>query len=429
MILSSCNFKRVFTMAPKTTATAKRAPRVGRKFAVRYNDMDWEPPAPSGHYRGGIQQPEVGNETERDHWQCYVETTGPISTKQCAEMLNIPWVKKDQEREHSLYLAVAGGTREENTAYCGSTKYCKTHSKGNFKFVFDESGDGAMVPDASFCDCELAEHKGRSAEPTIVGTWPALDGSAGGNNNGGGRAEVYDDILAAIKAGKKWPALLAINVAVCAHVHAWIDRMILLFQLQPKFSDHSHKSCCKSVGMKGIRWDDPVWQHSVVVVGNAGIGETQWAMSHFNDKGCLFVTHIDDLKAWDPDRYDGIVFDDMSFLQLPLQTQKYLCDWNDKRTIHCRYSNAQIPARTRKIFTCNWGEFPFDLGNTAVMDRLYVIETDKNRGSRRAQPAPPEAYSDSDAEASCARDGHERERSRSARRGVYDQPAYKAGMF
>ena len=294
-VVCIANLKRVFTMAPKAIATAKatvtanvtataKVPRMGRKFCVRYNDMDWEPPAPSGHYRGGIQQPKVGSETERDHWQCYVETTGPISTKQCAEMLNIPWVKKGQEREHSLYLEVATGTREENTAYCGSTRYCKTHSKGDFKFVFDESGDGAMVPDESFCDCELAEDKGRSAEPTIVGTWPALDGSAGG------RAQVYDDILGAIKVGKKWPHLLTINVGVCAQVHAWIDKMILLFQLQPKFSEHSHKSCCKSVGMKGIRWDDPLWQHSVVVVGNAGIGKTQWAMSHFNDKGCLFVT-------------------------------------------------------------------------------------------------------------------------------------------
>ena len=421
---------------PKAKAEAKvkdYEPRIGRKFCVRYNDVAWLPPKPHDQYRGGIRQPEVGSETERDHWQGYVEFTGPVTTKQCAEHLNIPWGKKGAVREHSLYLKVASGSREENTAYCGSSLYCKTHSKGDFKLEIDEAGIGIMVPDESFCECEDVEVKGQQSLPIIEGTWPPLDGRVGGvlggNNNGGGRAEVYEDILAAIKNGKKWPHLLTINVGVCAQVHAWIDKMILQFQLEPQFSEHSHKSCCKSVGMKGIRWDDPLWQHSVVVVGNAGIGKTQWAMSHFNDKGCLFVTHLDDLKAWDPDRYDGIVFDDMSFLQLPLQTQKYLCDWNDSRTIHCRYTNAQIPPRTRKIFTCNWGEFPFDLGNTAVMDRLYVIETDKNRGSRRAQPAPPEAYSDSDAEASCARDGHERERSRSARRGVYDQPAYKAGMF
>ena len=138
-------------------------------------------------------------------------------------------------------------------------------------------------------------------------------------------------------------------------------------------------------------------------------------MSHFGDKGCLFVTHSDDLKAWDPKRYDGIVFDDMSFTHMPLSAQKFLLDWKDDRTIHCRYANAHIPAKTKKIFTCNWGEFPFDKTNSAVLDRCFVIETDIYKTSKREQPPPCEAYV--------------RERSRSPRGLAYDQPAYKAHMY
>ena len=97
-----------------------------------------------------------------------------------------------------------------------------------------------------------------------------------------------------------------------------------------------------------------------MLVGNPDTGKTQWAMLHFETKGCLFVTHVDDLKAWDFDRHDGIVFDDMAFTQMPLQAQKYLLDWKDDWTIHCRYAKAHIPAKARKVLTCNWGEFPLD---------------------------------------------------------------------
>ena len=70
---------------PKAKAEPKAKdyePRIGRRFSVRYNDVAWLPPTPHDKYRGGIRQPEVGSETERDHWQGYVEFTGPVTTKQ-----------------------------------------------------------------------------------------------------------------------------------------------------------------------------------------------------------------------------------------------------------------------------------------------------------------------------------------------------------
>ena len=43
-------------------------------------------------------------------------------------------------------MKAAFGTREENCAYCGSFKYCRTHSNGDIMLV-----DGELVPDDSFC--------------------------------------------------------------------------------------------------------------------------------------------------------------------------------------------------------------------------------------------------------------------------------------
>ena len=84
----------------KAKPGAKKPARMGRKFVVRYDDADWVPPPPHGHYRGGIRQQEVGDESERKHWQSYVEFDDPVSTKQWAEALNIPWVGADKTREH-----------------------------------------------------------------------------------------------------------------------------------------------------------------------------------------------------------------------------------------------------------------------------------------------------------------------------------------
>lgn len=374
----------ISNMAPKAASTASgNGPRTARRWVVRYDDPNWVVPAAGGLLRGVISQPEIGDEAKRYHTQAYVECVGIPSNKQVAGALNIPWSKKGEVREHSLHLVAAFGTRDENLAYCSSTKYCHPHSQGDIKFDFDSA---SLVANDSFCNCEEAKHKGQQAPPTMTGTWPAMDGSAGG------RGRTYGQILEAIMAGKKWPDLLKISVPLCAQCHGWIDKMIAQFQLQPKFAKYPHEACCKSIGLHGIPFADEKWQHCAVVIGNAGIGKTQWALSHFNDKGALFVTHLDDLKAYDEMRFDGIVFDDMCFTQQPLQSQKYLLDWEDDRTIHLRYSNARIPAKTRKIFTCNWGEFPFDETNTAVMDRAFIVETDKSKVSQRGKPPPCAVY-------------------------------------
>lgn len=93
------------------------------------------------------------------------------------------------------------------------------------------------------------------------------------------------------------------------------------------------------------------WSRSWLICGRAQSGKTQFAKSHF--KNCLFVTHMDQLKDFNEDKHDGIVFDDIDFRHLPPASIIHLLDVDDERAIHCRFNVAVIPAGTRKIFTHN----------------------------------------------------------------------------
>lgn len=117
------------------------------------------------------------------------------------------------------------------------------------------------------------------------------------------------------------------------------------------------------------------------------LGKRNGRISHFNDgKGALFVCQMDDLQAYKPEKFGRIVFDDMLSKHLPVSTQKHLLDWKDPRTINCRYFNAEIPAKTKKIFTCNWDAFPFKEDDAAIADRIFKVELDKGTKSRRDKP-------------------------------------------
>lgn len=109
---------------------------------------------------------------------------------------------------------------------------------------------------------------------------------------------------------------------------------------------------------------------STVLVGAPGLGKTQYVKALF--PRALWVTHMDDLTRYDPELYDGIIFDDMSFNHMPRCAQIHVCDTEEDRSIHCRYTTARIPAGTTKVFTTNdWGLFGDD---AAIRRRLTVVE-------------------------------------------------------
>jgi len=98
---------------------------------------------------------------------------------------------------------------------------------------------------------------------------------------------------------------------------------------------------------------------SICIQGPSGIGKSTWAKREA-PKPALWVTHIDNLKSFDPQVHKSIIFDDMSFLHIPREAQIHLVDNDDTRSIHIRYGVATIPKGTRKIFTSNGPIFSQD---------------------------------------------------------------------
>lgn len=84
--------------------------------------------------------------------------------------------------------------------------------------------------------------------------------------------------------------------------------------------------------------------------GPAGTGKTHFALFHF--KNPLIVSHLDILKQLSPD-HDGIVFDDLSFKHFPPESVIHLLDSDIDRDLHVRYTTANVPKNTPKIFTHN----------------------------------------------------------------------------
>jgi hypothetical protein len=109
---------------------------------------------------------------------------------------------------------------------------------------------------------------------------------------------------------------------------------------------------------------------TTVLVGQSGIGKTTWAIKHAS-KPSIIISHIDDLKLFKPSFHKSIIFDDMSFIQWPLQSQIHIVDRDQPRSIHVRYGVAKLPANTEKIFTCN--SFPFT-EEEPILRRIRLIK-------------------------------------------------------
>lgn len=118
--------------------------------------------------------------------------------------------------------------------------------------------------------------------------------------------------------------------------------------------------------------------------GPTNTGKTQLARHAFNS--ALICSHMDDLRRFDPDTHDGIVFDDMQFAHMPVTSVIHLCDWDEDRSIHCRHWCAYIPAKTRKIFTSNLSFEETFFGSGVSDDHQAAV---KRRFTRRIHVLTP----------------------------------------
>lgn len=90
---------------------------------------------------------------------------------------------------------------------------------------------------------------------------------------------------------------------------------------------------------------------SIFVWGSTGVGKTAWALAHF--KKPYLISHIDQLKSFNPLVHDGLVFDDMQFTHWPPGSCIHLVDTEYDRHINARYATAVIPAKYPRIFCSN----------------------------------------------------------------------------
>lgn len=122
---------------------------------------------------------------------------------------------------------------------------------------------------------------------------------------------------------------------------------------------------------------DHDWSRTQIFTGPTNCGKTTYAKQLLPRH--LFCTHLDKLTEYDPENYDGIIFDEACFLHLPRETQIHLCDQDQSRQLHVRYMCAEIPAHTKKIFTTNKTVGEILLIDPAIERRIQVHQFEMPR--------------------------------------------------
>lgn len=132
---------------------------------------------------------------------------------------------------------------------------------------------------------------------------------------------------------------------------------------RPPPAEHSHPNTTWTVNV----YDG--WR-VVYMWGSSNTGKTTWAVHQFERP--LLISELDELRYFDKDVYDGIIFDDVSFHNCTTESLIHILDWDFTRNIRCRYYNATIPAHTRKIICSNkhWGEL-FRIEHTEQREAVY----------------------------------------------------------
>jgi len=137
----------------------------------------------------------------------------------------------------------------------------------------------------------------------------------------------------------------------------------------------------------------PTWDKTktLIIYGPSNSGKT--SLSKALLETALFVRHKDLLRTFDSAIHNGIIFDDMNFLQAgwPRESQIHLVDTADDTAIHCRYAPAYIPAGTPRIITTNLLPWQvLDLTDIAIQRRCQVWYMPANDCIQEVSAEPPE---------------------------------------
>lgn len=176
-------------------------------------------------------------------------------------------------------------------------------------------------------------------------------------------------VISAIEQGSSWRELWKTHPVQMIKFHGGLRQAF--DQLSPKMNPITPTHPLESFPEDWPREMD--WKYSIILWGASGIGKTSFARAILPK--ALIISHLDQLKHYDPERYDGIIFDDMSFTHIPREAQIHLVDIDLQRAIHIRYGIGIIPANTKKIFTTNTRDGAiFDLNDYAIVRRTETFE-------------------------------------------------------
>lgn len=172
-----------------------------------------------------------------------------------------------------------------------------------------------------------------------------------------GRRSDLDQIVSLIQSGSTRRDIAVAFPSTFMRMYRGIDALIAIYRVRHNVS-----------AFTDVRWNIRL-ETSHVFWGKPGCGKTEYAKQLLPT--ALFVTHIDDLKDYDPASYNGIIFDDMSFLHLPREAQIHIIDFDNPRSIHVRYGVAHIPMGTIKIFTTNIEGGHIFMEDAAILRRVH----------------------------------------------------------
>lgn len=283
--------------------TIQCAARVSHESSQGGTPDEWDPAAQSfdeDHVRYVSCQLERGHETGRLHWQGYLEALQPVGLKRVKELLSC----------NHAHLEPRRGTQAEAIAYCSKEDTRET----------DEDGDPIRF--------EIGE--------------PAKDGVRGK----GSKNKNYGEMLQQKTYQDALLLCQELEPADYVRFNAAVRRGLMQHYLKPEVFIRP----LSSFNRDGIR---PVLfkTFSVVLTGKSGTGKTAYALAHFEKP--YLISHLDQLKDFNPLEHDGLVFDDMSFEHFPVESCIHLVDLEYDRYIHCRHVMGFIPKGFPRFFTSN----------------------------------------------------------------------------